>query len=188
MTILTMGLAVFLGIHLLPAIPPARAALAGHWGEQRYKSYFALASALGLVLIVAGYAHSGIRVPVFAALPAAKAIAPLAMTVSFILLAAANMRGYLRQRLKHPMLLGVLIWSAVHLLANGDLAGTVLFGAFFAYALIDLVSAVARGAVKTFDPTARHDAIAVAAGIGVALVVMTFHRMLFGVPVVHFGI
>ena len=71
-------------------LPPARAALVGRWGEQRYKGHFSLASALGLVLIVAGYAHSGDRVPVFAPLPAAKAIAPLAMTLSFILLAAAK--------------------------------------------------------------------------------------------------
>jgi uncharacterized membrane protein len=37
---------------------------------------------------------------------------------------------------------------------------------------------------KLFAPTARHDAIAVAAGIGAALVVMGLHRVLFGVTVV----
>ena len=62
------------------------------------------------------------------------AIAPFAMTLAFILFAAANMRGHLRHALKHPMLLGLLIFSGVHLLANGDLRGTVLFGALLAYA------------------------------------------------------
>jgi hypothetical protein len=33
----------------------------------------------------------------------------------------------------------------------------------------------------------RHDLIAVAGGTAVALAVMTFHRILFGVPVVPFG-
>ena len=188
MTLLILGLAIFLGIHLLPALPPARLALMRRWGDQRYKGLFSLGSAIGLVLIVAGYAISDDRARIFAPLPAARAIAPFAMTVSFILFAAANMRSHLRLWLKHPMLLGLLVWSLVHLLANGDRTGTVLFGSFLAYALVDLASAVQRGAVKSFEPTIRHDAIAIVAGIVVALVVMTFHRLLFGVPVVGFGI
>ena len=110
------------------------------------------------------------------------------MTVSFILLAAANMRGHLRRALQHPMLLGILIWSLTHLLANGDRTGTVLFGAFLAYAVLDLVSAISRHAVKPFVPEARFDVIAVVAGIAVALGVMTLHRVLFGKAVVAFGV
>jgi uncharacterized membrane protein len=188
MTLLISGLVLFLGIHFLPAVPPMREGVVARWGEQRYKGIFSLVSGLGLVLVVAGYAYSGERVHVFDPVPAARAIAPPAMIVSFILFAAANMRGHLRAFLRHPMLLGVLIWSGVHLLANGDRAGTLLFGAFFAYAVIDLGSAIARGAVKSFVPVVRHDVIAVAGGSVVALAVMTFHRMLFGVAVVPFGV
>ena len=140
------------------------------------------------MLIVAGYAFSGDRVPLFSPVPAARSIAPYAMTLSFILFAAANMRGHLRRILMHPMLLGLLIWSTVHLFANGDRAGTVLFGSFLAFAIVDLVSAIGRGAVKSFEPMVKHDVIAVGGGIVVALVVMTFHRLLFGVPVVSFGV
>jgi uncharacterized membrane protein len=188
MSILAAGLVVFLGIHLVPAIPPVRGALAARLGENRYKGLFSLVSALGLALIVAGYAYSGERVRVFAPVPAARALAPYAMVVSFILFAAANMRGHLRRIVRHPMLLGLIVWSAVHLCANGDRAGTLLFGAFLAYALVDLASAIARGAVKPFEPTAKHDVIAVVGGTVVALVVMTLHRTLFGVPVVAFGV
>jgi len=188
MTLLLAGLVVFLGTHLLPAIPPARGALVGLLGEDRYKGAFSLASGLGLVLIVAGYATSGEREPVFAPLPAARAIAPYAMALSFVLLAAANMRGHLRALVKHPMLLGVLIWSTVHLCANGDRAGTVLFGAFLAYAIVDLISALGRGAVRAFEPVGRHDVIALVGGSLAALAVMTFHRTLFGVAVVPFGL
>ena len=188
MTILVAGLVLVLGIHLVPALPPARAALATTWGENRYKGAFSLISALGLVLIIAGYALSDDRTRVFAPLPAARAVAPYAMVVSFILFAAANMRGHLRHGLRHPMLLGLLIWSAVHLLANGDRTGTVLFGAFALYAIVDLVSAIARGEVKSFEPMVKHDIIAVLGGTAVALAVMTFHRLLFGVAVVPFGV
>ena len=188
MTILIAGLVLFLGIHLVPAAPPLRAALARNWGENRFKGVFSLVSALGLVLIVAGYALSDDRTRVFAPVAAARSIAPFAMVVSFILFAAANMRGHLRHAIRHPMLLGLLVWSIVHLLANGDRTGTLLFGAFAAYALVDLVSAIARGAVKSFEPTIKHDVIAVVGGTVVALVVMTFHRLLFGPAVVSFGI
>ncbi len=188
MTLLIAGLAIFLGVHLLPAMPPARLALVARWGDRRYRAVFSLASAAGLALIVAGYALSGDRVRIFDPLPIARTLAPYAMTLSFILLAAANMRGHLRHRLRHPMLLGVLVWSLVHLLANGDRAGTLLFGGFLAYALVDLASATGRGAVKSFDPMFKHDVIAVVGGTVVALAVMTFHRVLFGVPVVAFGV
>jgi uncharacterized membrane protein len=187
MTTLILGLVLFLGIHLVPAIPPWRAGVVAAWGEQRYKGVFSLVSLAGLALIVAGY-YFGERGPqLFAPVAAARAIAPEAMAVSFILLAAANMRGHLRRVLMHPMLIGVLLWSGVHLLANGDLRGTILFGGFFAYALADLISAIARGAVKSFEPSARYDAMAVVGGIALALIVMTVHRWLFGVRVVSFG-
>jgi uncharacterized membrane protein len=188
MSLLIAGLVVFLGVHLLPTVPHGRRALVARWGEPRYRIAFSLVSAVGLALIVIGYANSGARERWFEPWPAARAIAPYAMTVSFVLLAAANMRGYLRRALRHPMLLGVLIWAVVHLLANGDRAGTVLFGAFIAYALVDLASAVQRQAVKTFVPALKHDLIAVAAGVIAALAVMTLHRLLFGVPAVAFGV
>ena len=64
----------------------------------------------------------------------------------------------------------------------------MLFGAFFAYAVLDLVSAISRHAVKSFVPEAKFDVIAIVAGIVVALAVMTFHRVLFGKAVVAFGV
>jgi len=188
MATMIAGLVLFLGVHLVPAFPPARAALAAKWTENRYKGIFSLISGVGLVLIVAGYALSGDRTRVFDPVPAARTVAPYAMVVSLILFAAANMRGHLRATLRHPMLLGLLIWSIVHLLANGDRKGTVLFGAFALYAIVDLGSATARGAVKTFEPMAKYDVMAVVGGTVVALLVMTFHRLLFGVPVVPFSI
>ena len=88
---------------------------------------------------------------------------------------------------RHPMMWGFAIWAAVHLMANGDTRGTVFFASILAYSLVDLVSAVQRHATKLFAPTARHDAIAVAAGIVASLAVMALHRVLFGAAVVSWG-
>ena len=188
MTLLVLGLLVFIGIHLLPMFPALRARLAAQWGEGRYKGLFSLVSLAGFALIIAGYAMAERGAQLFSARPLAIAIAPYAMPIAFILFAAANMPGYIRQSLKHPMLIGLLIWSTVHLLANGDVRGTVLFGAFLGYAIVDLISAIQRHAEKKSEPRVRPDVIAVIAGIVIALLFMTFHRVLFGVRVVPFGI
>lgn len=187
-TLLAAGLALFLGIHLVPVLTPVREALASRMGANGYKGAFTLASLSGLVLIVIGYRIAGPGARLFAPVPAAIAIAPYAMALSFVLLAAANMRTHIRQALRHPMLLGIMLWAAVHLCANGDTRGTLLFGGFLAWALVDLASVISRHAVKEFEPVARQDVIAVGAGVGLALVVMMFHRMLFGVAVVPFGV
>jgi uncharacterized membrane protein len=188
MTLLAAGLALFIGAHLVPTMRPLRAALVARASEQRYKAFFSLASALGIVLIVVGFARAPGEPRLFPPLPIAIAIAPLAVTVALVLVAAANMPTHVRRSLQHPMLLGVLLWAVVHLAANGELRTTVLFGAFVAYAIVALASAVARRAVKPIVPRARFDAIAIGAGLAVALAVMTFHRLLFGVAVVPFGV
>lgn len=188
MVLLVAGLVIFLGIHAVPAIPPLRRSLVTRLGDGPYKGVFSLLSAAGLVLIGVGFATAPATERVFAPVPAAIAVAPYAVTLAFILFAAANMRGYLRHTLRHPMLLGLGIWAAVHLLANGDLRGTVVFGAFLAYAALDLASVTSRNAVKSFTPSAKFDLMAIVGGIAIAAGVMFAHRMLFGVRVVAFGL
>jgi uncharacterized membrane protein len=188
MVILVFGLVLFLGIHLVPMLPGMRNSLLESYGEKRYKGVFSLISALGLLLIVIGYARAPAAPRLFNPFPGAIAIAPIAMVISFVLLAAANMRTHIRRAVMHPMLIGVGIWAAVHLLANGHAKDTLLFGAFLAYAVIDIISATRRHAVKPFKPVAKQDAIAIVAGILLALLVMTFHRQLFGVRTIAWGI
>jgi uncharacterized membrane protein len=187
MLMLATGLILFFGSHLVPALPDLRVALVGRLGEARYKGGFSLLSLLGLSLIIGGYALSAPGARLFEPSPTAIAIAPYAMTLAFILLAAANMRGHIRHSLKHPMLLGIAIWASIHLLANGDTRGTVLFGSFLGYAVLDLFSALRRHAYKHFAPSTCHDLIAVVAGTIAAIAVMALHRFLFGVVAVSWG-
>ncbi len=188
MTLLIAGLALFFGIHLVPTVPALRARWVARAGEDGYKRAFSLVAALGLVLIVVGYVIAPRGSQLFLPSPTARAIAPLAMMASFVLLAASHMKAHIRARLRHPMLIGIIIWSTVHLLANGDTKGTLLFGAFLCYSVVDLASALGRGATKTFVPTPRHDLMAVVGGVVLAAVVMLLHRVLFGVPVVPWSL
>jgi len=187
-TLLALGLVLFLGIHLVPVLVPVRARLYAAWGEARYKTAFSVVSGIGLALVVWGWWVAGPGPQLFAPSPLAVRLAPYAMTLAFILLASSHSPSHIRAAVKHPMLIGVLVWALVHLFANGDARGTLLFGAFLAWGVVDLVSAIGRHAVKTFEPRLRADVISVVAGTVVALLVMAFHRLLFGHAVVPFSL
>jgi uncharacterized membrane protein len=109
------------------------------------------------------------------------------MVLVFILLASSHNPSHIRASVRHPMLLAVILWAIVHLFANGDARGTLLFGALLAYAVVDLVSAVRRHAYTPFAPRARADVISIVAGSVIALLLMIFHRLLFGPAVVPFS-
>ena len=184
MTLMILGLVLFIGIHLVPTLPAVRMRLALALGEGPYKGLFALVSAAGLVLIVIGWPGTPERVQLFTPIPLARTVAPVVVSIAIVLFAAANMKTHIRARLRHPMLIGLLLWSGVHLLANGDLAGTVLFGSFAAYAIVAMISAEARGAVKPVVPAWKYDANAVLAGLLVSYLVIRFHPQVFGTAAV----
>jgi uncharacterized membrane protein len=180
MTIMIVGLVLFIGIHLVPTAPALRARLVARLGDKGYRALFAIISALGLVLIIAGYHMRPERVQLFAPFPGARAAAPVLVTIAFVLFAAANMKTHIRSMVRHPMLIGLMLWSGVHLLANGDVAGTILFGSFFAYSIIALISAVQRGTAKALTPEWKHDLIAIAAGLVISYLTIRFHPAIFG--------
>ena len=180
MTVMIAGLVLFIGIHLVPVAQPLRTRLVLRFGDLPYRGLFAAIAGIGLVLIIAGYHYRPDRVQLFEPIAGVRAAAPLLVTIAFVLFAVANMKAHLRRIVRHPMLLGLMLWSGVHLLSNGDLAGTILFGSFFAYSVIALASAISRNAVKVFVPDWKHDLMAVAGGVVLAYLTIRFHPAIFG--------
>ena len=150
MLILVLGLVLFLGVHLVPTTPQARADLRMRMGEGPYMAAFSVISLVGLVLIVWGFSrvlHGGYDVRLWSPPVWTRHIAFALMPFAFILLAAAYIPSHIRTKAKHPMLAAVKIWALAHLLANGDLAGLLLFGSFLAWAIYDRISVKRRGAL-----------------------------------------
>jgi uncharacterized membrane protein len=184
MTILLSGLILFFGIHTVPMFPTVKASLQSRFGAMRFKGIYSLLALAGLALIIVGMSRVEFR-PVFAPPGWSPLIAGLAMPVSFCLLVAAQMPNNFRRVIRHPMLTGVLIWAAVHLLANGDLASMLLFGFFGTYSVIDIISVNRRSAVeKPARQPLTKDALVLVIGFAAFLIVRYFHAALFGVPVV----
>lgn len=181
MALLILGLALFVGVHLVPASRRLRAGLAAKMGGNGYKVAFSVISALGLVLVVVGYDQAP-RDQIFQSSETARLFLPVGMAIAFILMATAYVPGRLRRLLRHPMLAGVLIWSVLHILANGDLASNVLFGTFAVWSVVAILSAARRGQkIGGARESARADLIGVIAGLMVFAGLLYLHPYLFGV-------
>jgi uncharacterized membrane protein len=185
-----LGLVLFLGVHTLTTQREARARVIATWGEGGYKVGYMLVSLAGLALIVWGFAHyraTG-RIEVWHPPTALKHITVALMLPAVILVVASYIRGRIYTALKHPMLSGVKLWAAAHLLANGDLGSIILFGSFLGWAVFDRISLKHRadaGAPPIAVGGLGNDLIAVAVGIVAYLaLVFAFHPVVIGVPVV----
>ena len=185
-----LGLVLFLGAHTLTTQRELRARFVASAGEGGYKAGYALASLVGLVLIVWGFAHyraDGMW-PVWSPPTALKYLNTALMLPAVILVVAAYIRGRIYTAVKHPMLSGVKLWAFGHLLANGDLGGIILFGSFLGWAVFDRISLKRR--TDTGGPPIpvggiTNDLIAVAVGIVAYLALaFAFHPVVIGVPVI----
>ena len=142
-TYLILGLVLFLGIHSVRIFADDwREAQVARLGLLPWKGVYALISAVGLGLIIWGYGQARVD-PVVLWLPPAwtRHLAALLTVPAFILLVAAYLPGsHIKAKIGHPMVAGVKIWALAHLLANGNLADAVLFGAFLVWAVASFVS------------------------------------------------
>lgn len=194
--VMILGLVLFLGVHTLPAQRGLRARFIAATGEGSYKLVYALVSLLGIVLVAWGFAHyrAAGMIDVWEGSVSPKTLVVLKHTTvalmlpAVILVVAAFLRGHIYTALKHPMLAGVKLWAAAHLLANGDLGSIILFGSFLGWAVFDRISLKRRsdaGAPPIPVGGWGNDMIAVAVGIVAYLALaFAFHPVVIGVPVV----
>ena len=183
MLILIIGLVLFFGPHLVPFFPAYRNSLYERLGEKRYKGGFSLIALAGLILIVVGYSRAA-YMDLWAPFPWSRDLAFYLMPVSLTLLAAANMKTMIRRYLRHPLAFGTIVFAAVHLSANGDLASALLFGSFGSYAILSVISGETRGRVLGDGSAAvKYDLFSIVGGVGVYFVILKFHGVLFGASV-----
>ncbi len=180
--LLIVGLILFVGIHVMPSVAGLRGGLAAKLGENGYKILFSVVSAAGLILTGIGYGQAP-QTQIFEPSQTARALLPAAMAIAFVLVAIGNLPGRIRHLVQHPMLAGVLIWSALHLLANGDLASNIMFGVFALWAVFAILSAVQRGKRIGRGPgSLKADLAGAVVGLIAFWVVFHFHADLFGAP------
>ncbi len=147
MTILIAGLILFFAVHSIRIFAEdRRSAWVARLGEGGYKGVYSVVSVAGLVLMVWGYGQARAAPIVLFDPPLwTRHLSALLMLFAFVMVTAAYMpRNRIKSTLKHPMVIGVKVWAAGHLLANGTLADLLLFGAFLVWAVLDFRAARAR--------------------------------------------
>jgi uncharacterized membrane protein len=186
MSILILGLVVFLGVHSVSIVKPSwRDSVVAARGEKTWQSIYGLVAIVGFVLIVWGYGLTREHpIPLYAPPTWLAHISLLLMLFVFPLLLAAYLPGRIKDATKHPMLAAVKLWAVAHLLANGTLADVLLFGSFLAWAVADRISLKRRAGPPVPGPARSryNDLIALGGGLGLyALFLLWAHRWLFGV-------
>jgi len=188
MTILILGLLLFLGVHSVRLVAAGwRTRTIASIGEMRWKGIYTAISLIGFALIVWGFVLARREAQLFyVPAPTGKHLNALFTLVAFVLFAAAKVPGnHFKSALGHPQAFGVIIWSIGHLLATGMLHDVVLFGSFGAWAMASFVAGRARDrrAGTTYPAgTWQGDAKALAGGVVIwALFAFWLHGWLIGV-------
>jgi uncharacterized membrane protein len=200
--IVTLGVALFVGVHLIPIVPAWRAALVGRIGERPYKAGFALLVLVGLIGAIWAY-HDTSHVLIWPSPPPIRALTAVLMLAAVFAFAGAKGVPWFKRIVRHPMLWGIGLLGVAHLLSNGDVAGLVLFGGLAAFgfvwqpltdrrdAAVDPAKWAETARTTSFWPFARwharNDPVTVRpllVGAVVYVVLILLHPWLFGMPVV----
>lgn len=188
MSVLIVGLVIFLGLHSIRIFADDwRRALIARIGDNGWKGAYSVLSIIGLALVVWGYGIAR-REPVVLWSPPAWSpyLAAVLTLAAFILFPAAYVPGnHFKAIVGHPMVVSVMPWALAHLLANGTLNALVLFGAFLVWALADFAAARRRDradGIVYSSGTLSRDVIPVVVGV-VAWIVFAFfiHGWMTGV-------
>lgn len=137
MTLLILGLILWVGAHWFKRVAPDMRARMGKPG----KGLVAVVIVVSVVLMVLGYRGADF-IPVWQ--PPAFMV-HINNTLMLLALwvygssAAKGAKAWPAYKTRHPQLLAVKIWAVAHLLVNGDLASIVLFGTLLAWAVISVI-------------------------------------------------
>ena len=139
MTLLVAGVAVWIIVHLMPALAPQfRQGLIDKMGSKPYRGVFALLIFASLAMIILGW-RSTPEQGLYALPESTRIIALILMILSFVLIGAANYQTAIRRVIRHPMLTGVILWSISHLISNGTTRAWVLFGGLGVWAVLEIL-------------------------------------------------
>ena len=184
MTLLIVGLALFLGIHSVRMVPGLRPLFVSAIGAGGYKLLYTLLSVIGLALIIYGKIQAHPTEILWYPPEWSRTLAFVAIPLGLVLIIAAQTPSHIRKFLRHPMLIGVILWSGAHLAANGEKAAIVLFGSFFVWSVLATLSAFMRGGHPDAPKGWGGDVTALVIGALLAAAFARFHSHLFGVGVI----
>ncbi len=134
MALLALGIFLWWAAHLFKRVAPG---VRGPMGDSG-KGKVALAIAASLVLMTVGY-RSSESFDLWLAPEFFRHINNLAVLIAIFMMSPAPKKGVLLNGMRHPMLVGFILWAAAHLLVNSDPASILLFGGLGAWAIVEII-------------------------------------------------
>jgi uncharacterized membrane protein len=167
----------------MPAIPAGiRSKLIKRTDVVVYKGVFALVIVLAVLLMVMGWKATP---RVFAFQPPAWGVTVnlVFMLATSVLLLAPYLENNFKRIIRHPQLIGFVLWGAGHVLATGQVRSLVLFGGLGVWAFVEMLLINRRDGPwqKPKPVSALADFRLLLAGMGFFILFMFTHLRLFGV-------
>ena len=184
MIVLALGLFIFLGIHFIPVFPGIKSALQSRLGAGLYKAGFAILSLAGFALIIYGKIIAHPPQILWTPPDWSRHLAFTLVPVAIVLIVSAYAPGHIRRWVRHPMLAGTALWAFAHLMANGEAASVLLFGAFLFWSVATFILALFRESPPPIVKGWGGDLTAIVLGVLAALIIMNLHMYLFGVAII----
>jgi uncharacterized membrane protein len=181
---LLIGIVLFFGMHSASIVAlPLRDRIIAN-SENAWKGIYSIASLVGVVLMVRGYADLKATPTLLYVAPVwLRHVSALLLLPVFVFFVAPYFPGRIKKALKHPQLAAVKLWALAHLLVNGTLADVLLFGSFLVWAVVDRISLKNRPArpLPGAPESSMNDVIAVVLGLALyAVFAFWAHEWLFG--------
>jgi uncharacterized membrane protein len=180
-----LGCIIFLTIHLLSLCPTKRSLLIDKFGLNKFKGVYALIAFLGLILMLTARFSSGEYVK--DASDIFYELRFFLMYLALVFIVAAEIpANHIKKFSRHPMLIGISIWSFSHFMVNQHLNHLILFSFFFFFSLIMLFGIIVRDKQKIFEVQANGKMTSLTLLVAtVAFVFITFfHGFIAGIDLI----
>jgi uncharacterized membrane protein len=139
MTMILIGLLLWIAAHFFKRVlPDVRSGMNERMGAGPARGIMSVLILLSVILMIVGFRGHDATV-LYTPMDGMRPVNNLLMIISVVLFGMSGSKGRLGTMLRHPMLLGVLVWAVAHLLVNGDMASVVLFGGMGIWAVMQIV-------------------------------------------------
>lgn len=182
MILLVFILLAFAVVHLVPAVPRAKASAQAVLGRS-YGAAYGVATFVLLVACVWAFRRAE---PGFVYDPPTwgRHANFLLTLIAFIFVGIFLARGSWRNRVKFPMAIATGFWATGHLLANGDTRSLVFFATLACTAFVHAFLS-SRAYKPAGEERGGHNLLSILFGIALYGLMAQLHGVLIGVPVIN---
>ncbi len=183
MNFLIAGVSLWVVAHLIPSLGKGfRQTLIDKFGDGPYRGVFALTVLTSLGLIIFGWRTTP-EVYLYVLPTWSRLAGIILMMIAIFLIGASHGKSIVKRFVRHPMLMGVFVWSLSHLLTNGTSRALILFGGLGLWALLEMPLINAREGARGLPlaPGIRSELIVLAISAVVFIALLYLHPYFSGV-------